>query len=188
MPTERKRRQVQELEERLSRCTIAIATDYTGLSANEMTQLRKQLRERGIEYRVVKNTLLWIAADAANRPQAKSVVQGPTALALGYGDPAEVAKALSDYIRAARSSLAVRGAELDGKALSAAEVSSLATLPPKEVLVAQLLGQLQAPPANLIGVLSLPMAGLLGVLSAPLAALTGLLQARVRQLEGAGGQ
>jgi len=188
MPTEKKRRLVQELKERLSRCTIAVATDYVGLTANEMTQLRKQLRDRGVEYRVVKNTLTWIAADEAARPQVKSIVQGPTALALGYGDPAKVPRALDEYIRATRSNLVIRGAELDGRALSAADVASLVTLPSKEVLLGQLTGQLQAPVANLIGVLSSPLAGLLGVLNAPLGVLSGILQARVRQLEEAGSQ
>lgn len=188
MPTEKKRRLVQELKEQLSRCTIAVATDYTGLTANEMTELRRQLRERGVGCRVVKNTLAWIAADEADRPQVKSIVQGPTALALGYGDPAEVPRALEEYIRSTRSNLVIRGAELDGRTLSADEVSSLAKLPSKEVLLGQLTGQLQAPVANLVGVLSSPMAGLLGILSAPLGSLTALLQARVRQLEASGGQ
>lgn len=188
MPTEKKRRLVQELKERLSRCTIAVATDYVGLTANEMTQLRKHLRDRGVEYRVVKNTLTWIAADEAARAQVKSIVQGPTALALGYGDPAEVPKALAEYIRATRSNLVIRGAELDGRALSAAQVASLVTLPSREVLLGQLTGQLQAPVASLVGVLSSPIGGLLGILSAPLSSLSALLQARVRQLEASGGQ
>ena len=185
MPTEKKRQLVAEIAKQISRATITVATEHTGMSANDMTELRKRLREQGIEYRVIKNTLTWIATDEAGKPDAKSIVQGPTALAFGYGDPTVVAKTLEEYIRATRSSLTIRGAEMDGHILSPADVTALVNLPSKEVLLAQLIGQLQAPIANLVGVLNSPLAGLVGALNAPLGGLTGLLQARVQQMEGA---
>jgi len=185
MPTEKKHELVEEIKERLSRTTITVATDYISLSANDMTELRRRLREQGIEYRVVKNTLTWIAADEAGKPETKSIVQGPTALAFGYGDPSEVAKTLDEYIKATRSSLTIRGAEMDGRVLSPSEVNALVNLPSKDVLLAQLIGQLQAPIANLVGVLNSPLSGLVGALNAPLNGLTGLLQARVQQMGGA---
>ena len=182
MPTEKKAQLVKEITEKLSRSSITVATDYTGLSANEMTDLRKRLRDQGIEYRVVKNTLVWLAADEAGKPDAKSVVQGPTALAFGYGEATEVAKVLDEYIRSTRSELKIRGAEMDGRALSPSDVNSLVDMPPKDVLVAELLGYLQGPIANLVGVLNSPLQGLAGALNSPLAGLSGLLQARVHQM------
>ena len=175
MPTQEKIDRVSDLAEKLDRCTIAVTADYTGISVNEMVDLRRKLRAAGVEFTIVKNTLLDLAAEAAKRPQMKEIVQGPTAIAFGYDDPTEVAKAISEYVRASRSTLAVRGAVMgDGPVMPPSEVNRLATLPPKPQLVAILLGQLQA-----------PLQRLLGVLIGPLQNLDGLLQARIRQLEAA---
>jgi large subunit ribosomal protein L10 len=182
MPTKKKIDMVDELREKFDRCTIAIATDFTGLSVNTMTELRQKMREKDIEYRVVKNTLTYLAAEAADRPQVKEIVQGPTGLAFGYGEPVEVAKALEEYIRVNRSSLAIRGALLDKRALTAAEAISLSRLPPKPELVSELLGQLQLPLAALMAHLQSPMARLLTVLNGPAASLAVVLQQRVAQL------
>ena len=183
MPTKRKMEIVDELREKFTQCTITVATDYTGLPGNTMTDLRQKMRERNIEYRVVKNTLTYLAADSANRPQIKDIVQGPTALAFGYADPVEVAKALEEYIRVNRSPLTIRGAVMDGRALTPAEVLVVSNLPPRHDLVAQLLGQMQLPLAAFIGQLQAPMYRLLTVLNGPLASLTILLQQRAEQLK-----
>ena len=175
MPTQHKIDQVSALEQQLKDCTIALTTNYSNISVNEMTDLRRRFGSAGIKYTVVKNTLISLAADAAQRPQVKDIVDGPTAVAFGYEDPTDVAKAVADYIRTTRSSLEIRGAVLgDGTALSAAEVNRMATLPSKPQLLASLMGQLQA-----------PMQRLLGVLNGPLMNLDGVLQARIRQLESA---
>ena len=170
------------LTDKLARCSIAVATDYTGLTVNTMTDLRHKMRGGDIEYMVVKNNLTYLAAEAAGKPEVKDIVQGPTALALGYGDPVAVAKALEEYIRVNRSQLAIRGAVLENRALSSAEVTRLASLPPKEVLLAQLLGQIQSPLARLAGQLRAPMVGLVTVLNGPLGSLSILLQRRADQL------
>jgi large subunit ribosomal protein L10 len=183
MPTQKKVDQVEELRERFARATIAVATDHTGQSVNSMTDIRNKLRDLDVEYRVIKNTLTYLAADAANNPLIKDIVQGPTALALGYDNPVTVAKALEEYIRINRSSLTIRGAVLDGKRLSREDVISLSHLPPKEVLVAQLLGQLQTPISTLIGQLQAPMYRLLGSLNGPANSLAILLQQRIQQLK-----
>ena len=175
MPTQGKIDRVSALKEKLERCSITVTADYTGVSVNEMIDLRRRMRAAGVEFTVVKNTLMNLAADAAQRPQVKDIVQGPTAIALGYDDPQDVAKAVSDYIRTTRSVLAIRGAVLgDGPAMSSAEVSRLATLPSKPQLVAILMAQLQA-----------PIQRLLAAMNGPLVSLDGLLQARIRQLEAA---
>ncbi len=175
MPTPAKLDRVAELKEKLERCSIAVTTSYSGLPVNEMTDLRRRLRDSGVELIVIKNTLINLAADEAQQPQLKEIVQGPTAVAFGYDDPADVARALSDYIRTARSSLVIQGAVLGGGAsLPAGEVNRLATLPSKPQLVSNLMGQMQA-----------PLQRLLGVLNGPLRSLDGLLQARIQQLESA---
>ncbi len=173
MPTPAKEDRVNQLKEKLERCSIAIATDYTGISVNTMTELRQRMRAAGVEFVVIKNTLAHRAAEAAGRPQAKEVIQGPTAIAFGYAEAVDVAKALAEYIRAGRSTLTIRGAIMgEGPVLPAAEVVRLATLPSRPQLVANLLGQLQA-----------PVQRLLAVLTGPLSNLDAMLRARMRQLE-----
>ncbi len=173
MPAEKKRQIVEDLRKRIAGCTIAIATDYRGLSVPAMTGLRRSLREKGIEYRVVKNTLTYRAAEEASKPGLREVVQGTTGLVFGYGDPVESARALYDYIRASRSSLAIRGAVVDGQVLTADQVVSLAHLPPRDVLAGMLLGQMKA-----------PITGLVFTLKAVLTGLATVLQRHVEQQTG----
>ena len=174
---------MEELKEKFSRCTITVATNYSGLHGNAMTDLRQKMRENGVEYMVVKNTLAYLAADAAGRPQIKEIVQGPTGLAFGYQDPVETAKALEEYIRVNRSTLAITGAVMDGRTLATAQVVSLAHLPPRIELVGQVLGQAMAPLTSFLGLLQAPMYGLVTVLNGPLVSLSVLLQQRVEQVK-----
>ena len=177
MPTQAKIDKVSELKDKLERSSIALATTCTNLDVNEMNELRKRTREAGVEFVVIKNTLMHLAADAASKPQVKEIVQGPTAIAFGYDEPVDVAKALHEYITSTRSELSIQGAVIgDGPVLPAADVIRLAGLPPKPQLIAQLLGQVQA-----------PIYGLLNVLNGPLWHLGGLLQARIQQMEARGG-
>ena len=166
MPTESKVQLVEQLRGWIEQCTVAISTDYSGLSVDAMTRLRRELREKGVQFRVVKNTLTHLAADAAGKPAFKEIVEGPTGIAFGYGDPVEPAKALAEYIRGARSPLKIKGSLVDGRVLSSEEVEALAALPSKEVLAARLLGQLQAPISGLLNVLNGPISGLARVLQA----------------------
>ena len=173
MPTEEKIQRVDQLKDKLQRSSIAVAANYTGISVNEMTDLRRRMRAAGVDFTVVKNTLTFRAAEDAGRPQLKEIVQGPTVMAFGYDDPQDVARALSDYIRTTRSTLAIRGAVLeDGQVLRPGDVTRLASLPSKPQLVATLLGQFQS-----------PLQRLLAVLNGPLTNLDALLQARIQQLE-----
>lgn len=176
MPTQQKIDRVSDLADQLERSTIALTADYTGISVNEMNELRRQMRANGVEFTIIKNTLMELAADAANRPLVKDIVQGPTAIAFGYDDPSAVPKVLAEFIRTTRLPLDIQGAILgEGGMLPPADVNRMAALPAKPQLVASLLGQLQA-----------PLQRLLGALNGPLQNLDGLLQARIRQLESAG--
>ena len=173
MPTDAKIERVADIKDKLERCSIALTTGYSGIPVNDMTDLRRRMRDAGVEFVVVKNTLANLAAEEANVPQFSEIIEGPTAIAFGYDDPVDTARAVNDYIRATRSPLAILGAIMGpGPVLQRTEVERLATLPSKPQLVANLLGQMQA-----------PLSRLLGVLNGPLQNLDGLLQARIRQLE-----
>ena len=176
MPTQAKIERVAELKEKLERCSIALTAGYSGISVNDMTDLRRRMRDAGVEFIVVKNTLANLAAQEANVPEFSDIVDGPTAIAFGYDDPVDTARAVNDYIRATRSPLAIQGAIMGpGNTLPPNEVERLASLPSKPQLMANLLGQIQS-----------PISRLLGVLNGPLQNLDGLLQARIRQLEEGG--
>lgn len=173
MPTQQKVDLVQEIKGRLERSSITMTANYAGVSVNQMIELRRAMRAGGVEFTIVKNTLLSLAADEANKPQLKEIIQGPTAVAIGYDDPVEAAKAMADYVRTGSSTLAMIGAVMgDGAAMSPSEFTRLASLPPKPIILAMLLGQLNSPIARLVTVMNGPMQGLGNVLAA-----------RVRQLE-----
>jgi large subunit ribosomal protein L10 len=155
---------VDNLTDDLSRSTIIIATNYHGMVAKQMAELRNALAKAGVGYHVVKNTLLYRAADQLGKPQLREIVEGPVALAFGYGDAVTAAKTLSQYIKSTTLPLEIKGGLLGDRVLPPQEILSLATLPPKEVLVSRLIGQLQAPVATLHNVISFPLQGLLTVL------------------------
>ncbi|MGA2158646.1 MAG: 50S ribosomal protein L10 [Dehalococcoidia bacterium] len=173
MIREKKEEIINELAGNLSKAAVTIATDYRGLTAKEMVQLRRQLHQQGVEYRVVKNTLAHFAAEKAGVKGLDQYFTGPMALALSYDDPVKPAKILMDHIKSAGSVLKIKGGVMGDRALSAADIANLASIPTKDVLISRLMGQLKAPVYALHFVLSSPLRGLVGV-----------LQARARQLEG----
>lgn len=174
MATEKKAQQVKALEDKLKRSTIAVSTENKGLTASQMTELRRKLREKGVELVVVKNTLLGIAADNTGKAGLRQVVRGPTAVAFGYGDIVDPAKVLHQHILESKVPLQISGAVMNGQVLSAAEVQALAVLPSKQVLMGKLVGAV-------IG----PVYGLAYVLNYHVAGLARVLEARRKQLEGA---
>jgi len=173
MSREEKARTIDILQESLSKCSVGILTDYRGMPNSEMTILRGKLRELGVEYRVVKNTLAQFAAGRAGRDDLTSSFEGPVAIAFGYGDITEPAKALADYISVSRASLSIKGGFLSDRLLTLEEVNTLSTLPSREILIAKLLCGMQSPITNLVNCLATPVRGFIGV-----------LQARIQQLEG----
>jgi large subunit ribosomal protein L10 len=155
---------VSNLVDDLSRSTIIIATNYQGLLAKQMAELRNALAKAGVGYHVVKNTLVYRAADQAGKPQLREIIEGPVALAFGYDDVVNTAKALNQYIKSSALSLQIIGGLLGNRILLPEEVVSLANLPAREVLISKLIGQLQAPIVTLHNILNLPLQGLLNVL------------------------
>ena len=164
MPTEAKRTQVEATRELIESCTAVVSTDYTGLSVQNMTDLRRSLRGNGVGYRVVKNTLTHLAADAAGKPGMKEIVQGPTGIAFSLEDPVAPAKAIREFIRSTRSSMTIRGGLLGERVLTAEDVEKLAEVPSRDELIARLMGQLMAPVTSLAYVLDAPVASLARVL------------------------
>jgi large subunit ribosomal protein L10 len=171
MPTEAKEAAVADLADRMSRSSIAIATDFSGLSVNQVTALRKQLRDAGVEYKVVKNRIAAIAAEQSGVPSFKEILEGATGVVFGYDDVVAAAKAVDEYVKQTRAELKIRNGVMNGALITPAQVSALAALPPKEQLVAKLLGQMNA-----------PITGLVHVLNGTISGLAIVLQRRAEQL------
>ena len=173
MSREKKAQIIDVLQDTCSRCKIAILTDYRGLATSEMTALRRRLQESGSEYRVVKNTLARFAATRAGKDDLVSSIEGPIAIAFGYDDITEPAKVLMSYIRDSKSSLSIKGGLLGNRILTSEDVTTLSTLPSREVLLARVLGQMKSPISALVSCLTSPIRGIMGV-----------LQAKIQQVEG----
>jgi large subunit ribosomal protein L10 len=172
MAKENKAEIIKNLEEFLARSSIAIVADYRGIDNAEMMLLRRRLREQGMDFKVVKNTLARFAARNAGRAGLEEMLQGPTAVAFSYGEVADAARILTDYIRTTKSVLRIKGGLLPEGTLTATQMALLASLPSRDVLLAQLVGGLTYPLVYMLHTLNASMVGLLSV-----------LQARARQLE-----
>jgi len=185
MPTQKKIDTVADLKERLGRATLLATAEYRGLRVKEMVEMRRRLREAGIEMKVIKNTLLKLAAEDAGQEDLLRIVEGPTALALSYGDVIDAAKALAGYAQGAPSAFAIRGGFMDGAVLSAQDLRDLVRVPPRAVLLAQFMGQMQSPLAGFVALLDAPLRELTGLVQALLSEFPGLIEARARQIEAA---
>jgi len=150
---------IDVLAGKFSRARAVILADYRGLNVAQMTELRRQARAAGIEVRVVKNTLAARAADPGGAPGLAAYFEGPTAAAFGYDDAVAPARLLVEFARSARQ-LELKGGIAEGRLLSAVDVRSLAALPSREVLLAQVAGAFQGPMRNLAFVLAAPTRGL----------------------------
>lgn len=164
MPTARKEAAVTELSERLAEAKNLFLTDYAGLTVEEITRLRRELRKDGTTYSVVKNTLFRIAAgDLAG--QLERFLAGPTGIVFAGPDPVAPAKALKTFSDTVKR-VAVKAAYIDGQVVDAAQVEKLAKLPPKNELIANLVGTIANPLRGLVTVLSGNQRGLVRVLDA----------------------
>jgi len=160
-----KSRAVDALAEQLSGSTALIVTEYRGLKVLELQDLRKRLRQRSVEYHVVKNSLLSRAASKTQREQLRSLLAGPTAIALSQGDEVELAKGIVDETRTLKA-LKILGGLLGGSAVNADEITALSRLPGRAYLQGELVGSLQAPLAQAVGVLGAPFQQLVHVFTA----------------------
>ncbi len=174
MSKEKKAQIIEALQSEFSNCSIGIMTDYRGLSNAEITELRRKVQASDGTYKVIKNTLARFAAERAERPELSDSFEGPVAVAFGYGDIIQIAKAVADHVQTSGTTVSIKAGFLPERMLTAEEVISLARLPSKEILVARVIGRMKS-----------PIWGLVGVLSAPLRGLSVVLQARIEQLEEA---
>ncbi len=161
-----KEEQVGVLTEKLKAARVVVLTDYRGLTVAQLQDLRAKLRQSDVEYRIVKNTLTRRAADAAGHVTLSPNLKGPIALAFGYDDLTAPAKLLGEWARAARLRLDIVGGLVEGRYFGADQVKQLAELPPREYLIAQLLGTLQSPVATLVATIQSPAQQLVGLLEA----------------------
>jgi large subunit ribosomal protein L10 len=152
MPTEAKQATVAELRDVLSRSHTMIVSEYRGLTVREIAEIRRSLRRQDVTYRVVKNRLMKIAASDTLGDALAPLLVGPTAIAFGT-DEAATAKAVLEAIRPYKV-VQVTGAVIGRQAIDAAAVTRLATLPSREVLLAQLGGAMAAPATQLAGLLT----------------------------------
>ena len=156
---------VSEIEDKFNRAQSAVFLDYRGLTVEEVTELRSKMRAAGVEYKVLKNTMIRRAVESLNYENIDHILDGPTAVAFGYDDPVAPAKILVDSIAKLKKT-EIKGAYLNGKVLSVDAVKSLAETPSKEELLAKMLGSLNAPITGLVMVLSGVMRNFVCALSA----------------------
>lgn len=142
-----KQQKVQEIKEKLQKAQAVIMADYRGLTVEEDTELRRKFREAGVEYKVLKNTMTSIAAKEAGIEGLEEYLAGPTSFAFGYDDPTAPARILNDFAKDHKK-LELKGGLVQGEIFNLDKVKELATIPPREVLLAKLLGSFKAPMSN----------------------------------------
>jgi large subunit ribosomal protein L10 len=158
-PRPEKVQEIDELKEILSGSTSTIIADYRGLNVKSMSTLRKRLRENYAGIRVVKNTLLKRAASGLPAETLVSDLEGPTALTYTSGDPVNVAKTLTTFVREFKL-LKIKGGITDGHIMRPEQITALSTMPPRQVLIAQVVGGLQGPVASFVQTLQQLYGGL----------------------------
>ena len=164
MPTEAKRRVIEELREQLGRSSTLIVSEYRGLTVKELAEIRRSLRKHDVTYKVVKNRLMKIAASDTRGSALDAMLQGPTAIAFGT-DESRTAKAVLEAVKPFKQ-VRVTGGLLGDRAIDAEGVTMLATLPSRDVLLAQVAGAIAAPMATLAGLFDAPLRDIAGLVAA----------------------
>lgn len=157
---------VAEFRERLDRAPVLYLTDFSGLDVKSMTVLRQKLKENGAEYLVAKNRLVHLALQETEFPDLSEALVGPTGLVFGYEDAVGPAKALTEFAKEHGDRPVFKLGVLENKLLEPAQIDRLAKLPPKEQLLAELAGAMQAPLAALAAALEAKLQEMAGLLDA----------------------
>ncbi|MCH8931532.1 MAG: 50S ribosomal protein L10 [Nitrospinae bacterium] len=167
MPTSAKQQTIDELNDVFTRAKSAILAHYHGISAADMTILRTHMRERAVDFRVIKNTLAKKAMKDTPLEVLESEFKGPVSLLVSFDDAVAPAKALADYARSGvKKSPDVVAGVVEGQQVTLEEIQALADLPSKEVLLSQLLSVMNGPTTNFVGVFSALLRKLVGTLDA----------------------
>lgn len=153
MTLEQKKEVAEDLSRVLEDAKTVYLTDFTGLDVDAMTELRNRLRERGVGYRVAKNTLMRRALEDLDYPDLEEFLHGPTGLVLGGEDPIVAAKVVRQFAEEHENRPSVKAGVVDRRTVSAEEIAQLAELPTREELLASIMGSLTAPVAGVVGVL-----------------------------------
>ncbi len=162
---------VSDLSKRIEGSKAVVLTQFRGLNVEQIGNLRRRLKEEKISYHVVKNTLMKLASKGTDLEKVSRYLEGPTAVALSYGDPVPLAKILSEFIKG-QPTFEIKAGLIQGQLVSSDQVKSLATMPPREVLLGQVLGTVQMSGSQVAG-----------TILAMLREIAGVIQARVDQLE-----
>lgn len=150
---EKKEAIVKEMTEKLQKAQAAILSSYIGITVEEDTELRKKMREAGVEYKVIKNTLTLRAAKEAGYGDIEQYLVGPVAIACSYDDPTTPARVLAEFAKTHKK-VELKAGIVQGQVFDTAKVIELSMVPPKEVLIAKLLGSFKAPLSNLVYLLN----------------------------------
>ncbi|NLI33469.1 MAG: 50S ribosomal protein L10 [Deltaproteobacteria bacterium] len=165
MDRAKKEQVVAELHEKLQRASATILTDFRGLTVAEVTELRDTLAAQEVEFQVIKNTLMRLAGKDTGSAVLEPMITGTNAVAIGYGDPSVPAKIIKKYSKT-NEKLKVKAGALGSRLLNVEQLSALAELPPREELLAKMLGTLKAVPTGLVNVLSAVPRAFVSVLAA----------------------
>jgi len=157
---------VDNLEEIFTKSTGGVMTNYRGMKTGDLLEIRKKLKAADGKYIVVKNSLAHRAAAKAGIDSIDTLLSETTAIAFGFGELQVLAAALTDFARTTKTSFLIKGGFLGNRLLTKEDVDVLTTLPSMPVLIAQLMGQLNAPVAHLMAQLNAPVSGLVNVLNA----------------------
>ena len=160
-----KSQNVEEIKEKISRAQSVVLVDYRGLNVDQLTQLRSEYRKANIEYKVYKNTMMRFAFKDSGLEEFNEHLTGPNAIAFGYDDPVQAAKITAEFAKK-NDKMEIKAGIVDGKIINVDEVNNLASLPSREVLIAQALGGLNAPIQGFANVLQGTIRGLATVLQA----------------------
>lgn len=166
MKVQEKQQIVESVAEKLSGAKAFYLTDFTGLNVKSMTDLRSRLRAAGVEYMVVKNTLVERAMDGMDMPDIAEFFKGPTGLVIGREDAVTAAKVLAEFAKDHDDRPSVKVGVVDRRAVTPEEVARLSKLPPREVLLAELAGLLESPMSQLAAVLQAKLNEFVGLLEA----------------------
>ena len=165
MRLEAKQQITEDLHERFAKSAIIVLTDYKGLDVTSINDLRRKLRESNVEYQVVKNSLLVRASEDTEVAAIKDHFKGPSAVAISYDDPVAPAKVLTQFAKDNKK-LEIKVGVLNGKVLDVQAIKALASLPSREVLLAQFLATLNAVPGSFVRTLAEIPRSLVNVLTA----------------------
>ena len=162
---------ISDLSKKIEGYKAVVLTHYRGLNVEQINRLRKRLREEKVDYHVIKNTLMRLASKGTDLEKLNDYFEGPTAIAISYGDPILLAKVLLEFTKT-QPSLEIKVGLIEGRVSPPEEVKALATMPSREVLLAQILGGIQMSGGQVVGVILSILQQMLGV-----------IQARAHQLE-----